>query len=319
MIRLFAAAALAVLTGAAWAQQYPSRPITFVVPYPPGGQTDVEGRAFAESLHKRLGQPVIIDNRPGAGGSLAVGFVAKAPPDGYTILVGAAETPIVKLVHKDLSFDNQRDIIPVSLLTEGWSLILTPSASGAKTWNEFIALARKSPGKLNYATLGASAVSLAMGGLRSAAGDLPITPIPYKGGAEYVQGLLRNDVQLEINVIPFAKPHIEKGTLVPLLQIANARHPDFPNVPTTEELGYGAKIRPFAWTGVFVPRGTPQAVIDTIAGAAAAYAKEPEQTKRAQGAYVRMVGSTPAEFKKVFDADIAAWTAVAKLIGLQPE
>jgi tripartite-type tricarboxylate transporter receptor subunit TctC len=319
LISLYAAAAALALAGPAAAQQYPTKTITLVVPFAPGGNTDGAARIFAPSLEKQLGQTVIVENRPGGGSAVGICHVGKSAPDGYTLSLAGAGAALLHLVNANMPCDNRTDVVPTTEVTDGWSLILAPSAAGAKNWNELVAMARKSPGKLNYATLGASSVTLAMAGLLSAAGNLSMVPIPYKGGADYTRGLLTNEVQLQINTIGFSKAHIEAGTLVPLLQVSEKRHPEYPSIPTVNELGYGDKIRPHAWNGLFSPKGTPQAILDRLAAASAVFAKDPAAIAAAAKSYNVLIGSTPAEFKKKYDADIAAWSKVAKEIGLKPE
>jgi len=299
-----AAAALCAALPAA-AQQYPSRQITITVPFPAGGQQDVEARGLAQSMEQRLKQPVIVENRPGAGAAIGIGHVVRSPADGHTVLVTGAGAALLHLVSKNLGFDPTKDIVPVSMLADTTSLIVAPSAAGATTWNEFMDMARKNPGKLNYASLGVSSVSLAMAGLRVA--------------ADYVTAALRNDVQLFINTYGPMRVHIDSGKFVALLSVGDRRHPALPNVPSTGELGYGSRIRGFAWTGVFVPTGTPPAIIDTLHREVAHYAQDPAAKARAEKAFNILVGSSPAEFKKIYDADIAAWSAVAKSINLQPQ
>jgi tripartite-type tricarboxylate transporter receptor subunit TctC len=319
MISLFAVAAALALAGPAVAQQYPTKTITLVVPFAPGGNTDGAARIFAPFLEKQLGQTVIVENRPGGGSAVGICYVAKAAPDGYTLSLAGAGSAVLHLVNANMPCDNRTDVVPVSEITDGWSLILAPSAVGAKNWNEFMAIVRKNPGKYNYATLGPSSTTLAMEGLLSAAGNMKMVAIPYKGGADYTRGLLTNEAQIQINTIGFSKPHIDAGTLVPLLQISEKRHPEYPNVPTCDELGYGGKIRPFSWNGLFAPKGTPQAVLERLATAAAAFAKDQPSVAAAAKSYNVLVGSSPAAFKKKYDADIAAWSQVAKEIGLKPE
>ena len=316
---LTAAAAAMLLALPAAAQTWPSKTVTIVVPFPPGGQQDIEGRALAASMQNHLKNPVVVENRPGAGSALGIGYVAKSPPDGHTILVTGPGPVFLKLVSKSLDFDPTKDLIPVSQLLDSISMIVTPQQTGAKNWNEFMALARKEPGKMNYGSLGVSSVMLAMEGLKSAAGDLPVTEIPYKGAAEYITAGLRNDVQLFLSTVGAFKQHIDAGAFVPLLAVGDQRHPAYPNIPATGELGYSNKIRAFAWTGVLVPTGTPQAIVDRIASEVAEYAKDPEARARAEKGYYQLVGSKPAEFKKLFDGDVAAWTAVAKAIKLEPQ
>ena len=318
-IPLMMLAAGALLAASAPAQEYPTRQITIVVPFPPGGQQDIEARGLSNSMEGRLKKPVIVENRPGAGSAIGIGAVARSQPDGYTLLISGAGSALLHLVQKNLGFDNTKDITPVSMLSNGTSLIVAPKQVGAKDWKEFMDLARKNPGKLNYASLGISSVSLAMEGLKAAAGNLPIADIPYKGQTDYMTAALRNEVQLILGTIGPFKPYLDNGAFVPLLQVAEKRYPAFPNVPTTAEMGYGDKIRPFAWTGVFVRTGTPAPIIDKLYGEVAYYVKQPDSLKRAEANYSDLIGSTPAEFKKVYDADIAAWNAVAKAINLQPQ
>lgn len=314
---LMATTLLAVVP--AFAQQYPTRQITIVVPFPAGGQQDVEARALGQSMSARLKQPVIVENRPGAGSAIGIGHVAKAAPDGYTVLVTGAGAAVLHLIANNLSFDPTKDIAPVSQIVQGSIVVTAPAQVGVKTWKEFEDLARKNPGKLNYASLGASSLTLAMEGLRKAAGDLPITDIPYKGAADYYQAALRNDVQLFMSAYGEMRGHIDAGKFVPLLTLGSAKHPVLSNLPTTEELGYGKWVRNFSWTGVFVPTGTPPAVIDTLYREIAYYVQLPATKERAATAGVALVGSTPAEFKKFVDADVAAWSGVAKAINLKPQ
>jgi tripartite-type tricarboxylate transporter receptor subunit TctC len=314
-----AAAAALLLALPAMAQTWPTKQVTIVVPFPPGGQQDIEGRALAASMQNRLKQPVVVENRPGAGSAIGIGHVAKSAPDGYTILLTGAGPAFLKLVNKTIEFDPAKDLTPVSQLLDSISMIVTPQQTGAKNWTEFMALARKEPGKMNYGSLGVSSVMLAMEGLKSAAGDLPVTEIPYKGAAEYITAGLRNDVQLFLSTVGSFKQHIDAGAFVPLLAVGDKRHSAYPNIPATGELGYSNKIRAFAWTGVMVPAGTPQPIVERIAAEVQAYAKDPGAQARAEKGYYTLVGSTPAEFKKLFEADMAAWAAVAKAINLEPK
>lgn len=319
MTMLSAALAAVLMAGPAAAQQYPSRQVSLIVPFPPGGAQDLEARALAPTMERRLGKPVIVENKPGAGAAIGIGYVAKSAPDGHTILVTGAGSALLHLVSKNLGFDNTRDLIPVSMLSSGTTLIVANKQTGAKDWKEFVEIARKNPGKLNYGSLGVSSVTLAFEGLKSAAGNVPINEIPYKGMADYVPAALRNEVQLIMGTVQGIKPHIDTGAFVPMMQIAYKRNPVVSNIPTTVELGYGDKIRPFAWTGVFVAAGTPGAIVDRIYDEIAFYVKQPDALKRAETASYELIGSTPADFKKVYDADIAAWGAVAKAINLQPQ
>jgi tripartite-type tricarboxylate transporter receptor subunit TctC len=316
-----ACAVLALAAGPALAQEanWPSRTITIIVPFPAGGQQDIEARGLQQSMEEHMKKSVIVENRPGAGAALGIGYVARSQPDGHTVLITGAGAALLHLVQKNLGFDNTKDITPVSEISTGISLIVTNKQTGAKDWKEFTELARKNPGKLNYASLGVSSVTLAMEGLKGANNNLPVSEIPYKGQTDYMSAALRNEVQLILGTIGPFKPYLDNGAFVPLLVIGDKRYKVYPNVPSTGELGYGDKIRPFAWTGMFVRTGTAQSIIDRLYGEVAYYVKQPDAIKRDEANYSELIGSSPAEFKKVYDADIAAWGAVAKSINLQPQ
>ncbi len=300
------------------AQQYPSRQITLVVPFTAGGQQDVEARALAESMSKRMNTSVIVDNRPGGGSAIGIGLVAKAPPDGYTLLVTGSSVAQLQFMRKDLGFDPSKDLVPISYLSTGITMFVTNKATGVKTWQDFVAYANKNPGKANYASLGVGSVLLAFEALKQAA-KANIAEVPYKGMSEYITALLRDDVQLIMGTIGGFKQHIETGDMVPLMIINDKRIAAFPNVPSTGELGYGASIRPFAATGFYAPTGTPKAVLDKLYDEVAFYVKQPETLKRAENFYTEMIGSNPAEAKKTYDDDVAVWGAVAKSINMQPQ
>ncbi len=313
------AATMLGVTGIASAQpQYPSRQITVVVPFAPGGQIDIEARALAQSMEQRFKQSVIVDNKVGASGAIGLGHVAKAAPDGYTILVSGAGSAVIHLTQKNLGFDNTKDLLPVSLLSSGTSLVVTNKQTGTKTWQAFIDYTRQNPGKVNYAS-GVASLTLAWEAIKGATGTFPMTEIPYKGMSDYMTAALRDEVQLILGTIGGFKPHVESGAYIPLMQISEKRNQSFPDVPTSKELGYGDRIRPFAWTGVFVPAGTPTPIVDALYREIAYYVKQPEALRRAAGFHTDLYGSSPEEFKKTYDADVTAWTAVARSINLQPQ
>ena len=318
LLRFLGAGAIAALWAfqPALAQQYPSRPIRILVPFAAGGLQDIEARELSSSIQLRSGAAVVVENKPGGGGVIGMGEVARAQPDGYTLLVAGASVTQIALFRKDVGFDPAKDLVPVSQLADGVSLIVTNKQTGAKDWPELMALAKSRPGKLNYASFGPGSVQLGMESLKIAAG-IDLTEIPYAGQAAYNTALLRNDVQLVLGV--GFKAMADAGDVIPLLAVGDKRNPQFPNIPTTTEAGYGRMIRSFGWVGLFAPGGTPAPILDRLAQEAAAFARSPDSQKRAAAAAIVLIGNSPEEFRRVFDADARTWAEIAKAIRLQPQ
>jgi tripartite-type tricarboxylate transporter receptor subunit TctC len=312
LIGLLVVAVQAHAQSGAW----PNRPIRIVVPFTPGGAQDLDARGLAAFMEPHLKSPVVVENRPGAGAAIGIEAVAKAAPDGYTLLVTGASVSQLNFLRKGLTFDPTRDLVPISQLSEGITTIVTNKQTPFKTWQEMVAYAKANPGKLNFGGLGVSSVYIAWQSLIKTIG-IDIPEIPYGGQSAYETALLRNDVQL-IMGLNF-KPRVDSGDIVPLIAIGDKRHPHFPNVPTTNELGYGKAIRGFAWTGFFAPAGTPKPIIERLAFEASNYAKDPDAVKRVTAAGNVLIGNSPQEFKKNFDNDTQVWGAVAKAINLQPQ
>jgi tripartite-type tricarboxylate transporter receptor subunit TctC len=310
--------ALSVFAAAAQAQSgaWPNRPIRIIVPFTPGGLQDLDARGLGAFMEPHLKTPVVVENRPGAGAAIGIEAVAKAAADGYTLLLTGASISQLNFLRKGLTFDATKDLIPISQITEGITTIVTNKQSPFRTWQEMVAYAKANPGKLNFGGLGVSSVGIAWQSLTKSIG-IDVPEIPYGGQSAYETALLRNDVQM-IMGINF-KPRVDSGDIVPLVAIGGKRHPHFPNVPTTDELGYGKAIRSFAWTGFFAPTGTPKPIIDRLSFEAANYAKDPDAVRRATAAGNVLVGSSSADFKKTFDNDTQVWGAVAKAINLQPQ
>lgn len=300
------------------AQQYPSRQISIVVPYPPSGQHDLVARMLAGSMEKRLRVPVVVDNRPGAGSAIGSALVAKAQPDGYTLLVTGSSVGQLHLLQANITFDPVKDLIPVSYLVSGMTVFVTNKQTGVKTWKDFVAYANRNAGKVNYASAGRSSILIAFEALKDAA-RMNLSEIPYKGQGEYLPALLSNDVQLIMGTTGTFKQYIDKGDMVPLLVIGDRKEPGYPSVPTTEELGYGEAVRPFASTLLMAPGGTPRQIVDRLSAEVAFFVSQPDIIKRAADINTEMVGSTPAVARKTYDGDIAAWTKVAKSINLRPQ
>jgi tripartite-type tricarboxylate transporter receptor subunit TctC len=310
--------AAAALSSPSLAQQaeWPARPVRIIVPFSPGGSQDLEARGLAAFMEPHLKTSVYVENKPGGGAVIGIGEVARAAPDGYTLLVTGASVTQLNFLRKDLNFDATKDLVPISQLAEGITTIVTNRQSGIRSWQELLAYAKANPGKLSFGGIGISSVYIAWEAISKASG-INIPEVPYAGQSAFDLALLRNDVQVVMGV--GYKARVDAGDVVPLLTIGERRHPQYPQVPTTSELGYGTWVRGFAWIGLFAPSATAKPIVDRISAEAQAYVKDPAAQKRAAAADNLLIGNTPEQFKRAFDDDTRVWGTVAKAIDLRPQ
>lgn len=315
--RLAAIAVLAgtsVATSTVCAQAYPEKAVRFVVGYAPGGATDMSGRFVADKVSAGLGQQVIVDNRPGAGSLLATELVARAAPDGYTILLANATVAMPELF-PNLKFDMVKDLKPVSML--GYSnLVLTVHPSmPVRSVGELIALAKRRPNEMNYATAGTgSFIHLALELLVSMTG-MKMVHVPYKGGAPSAMATITGETQVSMGGIGSSLPHIEQGRLRPLAVSGATRHPSLPNVPSMDEAGVKGYAAP-SWYGLFAPAKTPDAIVAKLSGEVRKALADPTVQER----FTR-IGVDPAqgglpEIEKYYAAEVAKWTRVIRGAGV---
>jgi tripartite-type tricarboxylate transporter receptor subunit TctC len=309
------AALLLVLFGAspAFADWTPSRPIKLVVPFAPGGQPDGVARVLAEPLAKALGQPVLVENRPGAGGNIAAEAVSHAAPDGYTLLIGTnGPLAISPALEHDLRYDVARDFVPVTLVGTSPNLIVVQSASGMKTLADFVARARAEPGKLNFASVGKSSVSQLSMELLNAAAHIHTVHVPYNGGAPAVAALLAGDVQV-VSLNPTAiLPHVESGRLRVLAQTGPRRSPLIASVPTLAELGYDG-CEAGVWIAVMAPAGTPAAAIARLNSELVKIIRDPAlKASLWDRQWIDPVGASPSETSAVIREENARWSRAAR-------
>ena len=308
------------LAGAAptYAQSdYPNKPIRLIVPFPPGGSTDIVGRVVAQKLSERLGQTVVVENRAGAGGTLGADVAAKAPADGYTLSIGTTSTHAVAAgAYSKLAYHPVRDFAPVSLVAVTPYLLVVNPQTGAKTLKELVALAKASPGKLNYGSAGiGSTTHLAMEMLKGTA-QMDIVHVPYKGNAQTDLAVLANEIQTVFGSMPALLQHVKAGKLTPLAVGSAARSPALPEVPTVAEQGYpGFEVE--LWLGLFAPAGTPAPVIarlhrEIVAIAAAADFKSAMEKNGAEAA-----SNSPAQFLKMVGDEAERYTKVVKALGVK--
>jgi tripartite-type tricarboxylate transporter receptor subunit TctC len=297
------------------AQTYPSRPIRVVVPFVAGGAVDLLARIMGQKLTEALGQPVIIENRPGAAGNAAADSVAKAPPDGYAILQTTNGLAISHSLYKKLPFDPVKDLVPVTQLVASQLLLVATPSLPAKNTRELIALAKSKPGTLNYGMTGiGNPLHLTMEMLMHA-GGVKFQPIPYRGDAPLNTALIAGEVHLAVVPFATAKPNIEAGKLRALGIAGARRSPSLPDVPTIAESGVPG-FESGSWQGWFVPAGTPPAVIALIQREAAKALKMPDVRARMDATANEVVGSTPAEFAVRYKADLARFAKVVKDAGI---
>jgi tripartite-type tricarboxylate transporter receptor subunit TctC len=299
------------------AQTFPSKPVRLVVGFPPGGANDILARLVGARLQEAWGQSVIVENKPGANAIIGTDFVARSAPDGYTLLIGASGAMTFNPgLYDKLPYDPQRDFAPVTMLGSFPLVLGIHPSLPAQSVNELIALARASPGKLNY---GAGSTPFQMAAeLFKLQADLRINHIPYKGSAATVAAVMANDVQLTFVDAPPAVAQIRAGRLRALAVTSRTRAAVLPDVPTMAEAGL-AQYEVVLWTSLFAPAGTPQPVLDALHAQAVKALRLPEVRERMASLGIDPVGNTPAELGAILKADLEKWTAVAKSAGVKAE
>ncbi|MBM3357071.1 MAG: tripartite tricarboxylate transporter substrate binding protein [Betaproteobacteria bacterium] len=319
--QIIAAALMAALlppAGAADAQSFPSRPIRVIVPQSAGGSTDFVARAVAQRLDDALKQPVVVDNRPGAGSLNGTEIVAKATPDGHSLLVVAASFTINPSIRKNLPFDPVRDFSPVSqLVTLPHILVVHPSVP-VKSVQELIALAKAKPGSLNYGTSGVATSTHMAAELFLHLTGTQMVNIPYKGGAPGVAALLGGQVQLYFATISTAMPHIKSGKLRALAVTGSARTAAAPEYPTIAEAGVPGYAHT-SWVGMLAPAKTPKPVIAKLNAEVFKIVNLPEVKALMLRDGLESVGDKPEEFAALIRSDIAKWAKVVKVAGIEPQ
>jgi len=296
---------MALWAGSAMAQAYPSKPVTLVVPFPPGGTTDVLARALGEKLSQNLGQPVIVENKPGAGATLGADYVAKARPDGYTLLVGAVHHTIATSVYKKLPYSFDKDFAPITTMAIVPNVLVVNAGTPVKNVAELVALAKAQPGKLNY---GSSGTSIYLGTeLFKAMAGIDMVHVPYKGGGPALLALLAGEVQVIFDPLPSAAfNHAKAGKLV-LLATSGAKRPRAaPDLPTIAESGLpGFDVS--SWYGVFAPAGTPRPVIDLVNSSIAKAVAQPDVQAKLAELGADPYPMSPEEFTQLVRRDQERW------------
>ncbi len=312
-------ACCAGLPFAANAQPYPAKPVKVVVPYPAGSTPDIVARTLANKLQSALGQPFVVENRTGAGGNIGADAVAKSAPDGYTLLV-AINGPVAvnKYLYKDLPFDPDRDLLPISLLASSPQMLVAIPSIGVESFKEFIEYARRNPGRLSYASVGAGSAShLTMELLKSDA-RIFVVHIPYRGFPPAVTDMLAGNVQAMFAIIPAVLPHVKAGKLRALAVTGLKRSALALDVPSVAELGY-PQLESLAWIGLLAPAGTPQEVLQRLS-AETVRGMRSQDTQDALGKQgFDVVAGSPAEFSSWIRSESAKWSKVIRQSGATPD
>ena len=315
--RIFVAAAgaAALLPGVARAQAFPSRPIRFVVPFPPGGSLDVAARAVADRLTITLGQPCVVENRPGAGGNVGVDLVAKSAPDGHTIVMGALSTHAVNPhLYAKMPFEPLKDTVAITQVGDVPNILVISPTVKAETVAELVRLIKANPKGFNYGSGGNGSGGHLAGALFADRIGVPIEHIPYQGGAPQLNALLSGETQFTFDNLANAYPQIEAGKLKALAVTTPKRSAQVPSVPTMAEAGIqGFDIS--TWFGIFAPAGTPPDIVKKLADASIAALKEPATVERLARLAVVPVGNTPAEFDAFVRAEHEKYRTIVKLSG----
>lgn len=298
---------------------YPTKPIRVVVTFPPGGPTDIIARAVSQKLAESFGQPVVVDNRSGAGGNIGMDIVAKAPADGYTIVESSFGPLVISpFVYPKLPYDPVKDLAPITLAAASWFFMAVHPSVPAKSVKELIAVAKAKPGSLNIASAGnATPAHLAAALFQSLAG-VQLTHVPYKGAATSLPALVAGEAQLAIESPPLLVPQVKAGKLRALAAARPDRSPLLPDVPTMREAGLpGMEVG--SWYGFHVPAGTPKPIIDKLHAEMVKAMKAPDVRERFASVGAETIASSPAEFAAFINAELKKWGNVIRTAGVRLE
>ena len=311
IVRLLAVFGILLGADGALAQAYPSKPIRFVIPYPPGGPTDILGRAVAQALTESMGHTVVVENKPGASGMIGAEQVAKAAPDGYTILVNASIHVINPSLVSKTTFDAMKDFEPVTQIATVPLILVVGQSVQANSVKDLIALAKASPGKLTFASSSIGAAPHLAGELMKRMAGIDIVHVPYKGSGPATTDLIGGHVTMMIDSMPSSIAHVKSGKLKVLGVSTAKRVPALPDVPTIAESGLpGFDIA--TWYGVWAPAKTPKEIVSKVSAEIAKGLKRPDMKERLAGLGAEGVGSTPAEFAAYCDLEFKRWAKVVK-------
>jgi len=319
MVTIACALLAALAASAAHGQAYPTKPIKVVIPFVAGGSSDIVGRAIGSKFQEYLGQPAVVENRPGANGSIAAEFVAKSDPDGHTILVGSIGVfSINAALFKDLRYDPLRDFAPITLAVTTPNVLVTKPDLPAKSMKELVEFAKKNPGRVSYCSSGTGSSDHLTGELFKQGAGVFALHVPYRGGAACQTDLMGNQVDISFQNLGAVTNYIKGGKMKALAVTAQSRHPQLANVPTTGEAGFPDLVVT-SWQAVAAPAKTPRDVVKKLSDATVRALRSPDIRERMTQIGFDVVAGTPEEFGQFMKAEVERWKKVVQRGGIQPE
>lgn len=309
-----AALCAAAASPLAWANDYPNKPVKLVVPYPPGGPTDIVARVVAQKLQEQMGQSFLIENRPGAGANIGAEAVARSPADGYTLLVATTAHAINPSLFAKLSYSITKDFAPISQLTSGPLVIVTNPATPANNVKELIALAKSKQGGLNYASSGNGQSTHLSAELFNAMGGVKMAHVPYKGSAPALTDVMGGQADLMFDTMLSSMPHVKAGKLKALAVTSSQRSPSAPDIPTVAESGLPG-YEAIAWNGLLAPAGTPKEVVGRLSAELKKVLDNPEVKQRFEAQGFAAAWNTPTAYAGFLQAEVDKWGKVVKASG----
>jgi tripartite-type tricarboxylate transporter receptor subunit TctC len=316
--QLILGAALLAATTVAAAQNYPQRPVRFVVPYAPGGSTDTLARSMGGKLSELLGQQVVVDNRPGANGDIGMSIVAKAPPDGYSIVLGyIANLAIGPSLYAKMPYDPVKDFATITQVAGASNIFVTHPSLPAKNFKEFIGYVKANPKKVSFASAGVASVGHLTGELLNDMAGIDMQHVPYKGSGQAISDLVGGHIKVMISGMASTLPHVRSGKLVGIVTTGLKRTPATPDIPTISETYPGFESS--SWFGVLAPAGTPKPIISRLNADIHKSLQDPAVAKRLAGVGFEITYGTPEQFSAYIQSEIKKWARVVKISGAKPE
>ena len=299
------------------AEEYPNRQIRFVVPYPPGGANDTVARVLAQKLSENMGQPVVVDNKPGASGMIAGEFVAKSAPDGYTVMIDQSSLVMNPALYPNSKFDVKQDLAPVTLVANMLHVLIVNPSVLARDLAELTALAKAQPGRLNYSSTGTGGPQHILMELFKRAAGIDIVHVPYKGGAPATLAVLANDVQMTFITVSTSLPHIKAGKVRVIAAVGRERSKILPDVPTFAESGFKGLATP--WLGILAPLKTPAVIVKRLNVEFVAALNSAQVREKLEQQAFEVVGSTPEAFGKFLDDELALYGKLIRDVGIKAD
>jgi tripartite-type tricarboxylate transporter receptor subunit TctC len=319
LLRVFASVLLvfAACVAPAYAQTFPTKPIRLILPFPPGGPSDILGRALSQKLSEQVGQQVIADNRPGAGGNLGLELAAKAPPDGYTLVLSSPLIALSPSLYSKLNYE-QKDLAPISLVAQIQNVVLVHPSVPAKNLKELAQIARASPGKLNYGSGGVGTTTHLAPELFMSMTKTKMVHVPYKGSGQALIGLIGGQVDVLVMAVPAAEAQVKAGKARALAIVSEKRATPLPNVPTAKESGFDNFVVDI-WYGVLTAASTPQPIINRLNSEINKALAAPDMKERLLAAGIQPLGNTPDQFASFIRSETQRFAKVIGDAGIKPE